>query len=162
MDDRRDRDELRQRYYGLLQELRVVLPGVQVLGGFLLTVPFAQRFSDLDEVGRAAYGVSITAALLSVVCLLAPTVYHRVASRTERTARLLLGHPPHGRRSRVLLAVAILAGLWCVSRFVYGTGVAWAMTTPVAVSIVALWIVLPRVTGTHPDDGDRPSHRHAG
>ena len=90
--------------------------------------------------------MSIIAALLSVVCLLTPTVYHRVASRTERTARLRWGI----RLTVVglaLLAVAILAGLWCVSRFVYGTGVAWAMTTPVAVSIVALWIVLPRVTG---------------
>jgi Family of unknown function (DUF6328) len=44
LDDVADREELRQRYYGLLQELRVVLPGVQVLLAFLLTAPFAQRF----------------------------------------------------------------------------------------------------------------------
>ncbi len=43
LDDRADREELRERYYGLLQELRVILPGVQVLVAFLLTVPFASR-----------------------------------------------------------------------------------------------------------------------
>ena len=47
-----DREELRTRYQMLLQELRVVLPGVQVLMAFLQTAPFAQRFGDLDDLGR--------------------------------------------------------------------------------------------------------------
>jgi len=83
LDDRLDREELRNRYAILLQELRVALPGVQVLVGFLLTVPFANRFPELDEGGRAAYGIALIASLLSVVCLLTPTVYHRVADRRE-------------------------------------------------------------------------------
>ena len=111
--------ELRRRYGILLQELRVVLPGVQVLVGFLLTVPFANRFPELDASGRAAYGIALVASLLSVVCLITPTVYHRVADRRERTARLRWGI-----RLTVaglaLLAVALGAGLWCVSRLVFG------------------------------------------
>src|SRR5829696_4720153 len=82
-----DRQELRQRYYTLLQELRVVLPGIQVLTAFLLTAPFAQRFPDLDSWGKFAYGVSLVAAMLSVICLLTPTVYHRTARRTDRIGR---------------------------------------------------------------------------
>lgn len=54
LDNERDRVELRSRYYGLLQELRVVLPGVQVFLAFLLTVPFTQRFDDVDDRGRMA------------------------------------------------------------------------------------------------------------
>jgi len=150
LDDRRDRDELRQRYYGLLQELRVVLPGVQVLVGFLLTVPFAQRFPELDDVGETAYGIALVSALLSVVCLIAPTVYHRVAHRTERTARLRWGI----RLTLVgltLLAVALVTGMWTIIRLVFGVGWAYALTVPVAVAIVLLWFVLPKVTGRHPD-----------
>lgn len=150
LNDRTDRKELRQRYYGLLQELRVVLPGVQVLVGFLLTVPFAQRFPELDEQGRIAYGISLICSLVSVICLLAPTVYHRVASRTERTARLRWGI----RMTvigLVLLAIALVSGLWCVSRLVFGPTPAWLLTTPVAAIIVLLWFVLPKVSGSQPD-----------
>ena len=88
LDDVADREELRDRYEMLLQELRVVLPGVQVLMAFLLTAPFAQRFADLDDLGRQAYLVALISALGSTICLLSPTVFHRVADRTARRARL--------------------------------------------------------------------------
>jgi hypothetical protein len=158
LDDQLDREELRRRYAILLQELRVVLPGVQVLVGFLLTVPFANRFPELDASGRAAYGIALVASLLSVVCLITPTVYHRVADRRERTARLRWGI-----RLTVaglaLLAVALGAGLWCVSRLVFGDEWAWWLTVPVAVSIVVLWLVLPKASGRHPDAGPREAGR---
>ncbi|MBA3605440.1 MAG: hypothetical protein H0W46_05590 [Acidimicrobiia bacterium] len=156
LDDRRDREELRKRYYGLLQELRVVLPGVQVLLAFLLTVPFAQRFEDLDDLGRGAFAVATLSSMLSVVCLLTPAVYHRLAARTERTARLRWGI----RMTVVglmLLGIALVSGLWCVTRFVFGVTLAWCFTAPVAAAIVALWIVLPRLTGTEPDHHHFPT-----
>jgi len=154
LDDHRDREELRKRYYGLLQELRVVLPGVQVLLGFLLTVPFAQRFGELDDLGRGAFAVAMLASLLSVVCLLAPAVYHRLADRTERIARLRWGI----RMTVIglmLLAVALVAALWCVSRLVFGTTLAWCLTVPVAVVIAVLWLVIPRATGRDDDEPAR-------
>ena len=70
LDDDADREELRQRYYGLLQELRVLLPGVQVLAAFLLTAPFAQRFGDLDRTSEIVYGVSLVSAVASVIAFL--------------------------------------------------------------------------------------------
>jgi Family of unknown function (DUF6328) len=150
LDDRADRDELRQRYYGLLQELRVILPGVQLLGAFLLTVPFAQGFDELDRPGRVAYGISLTTALLSVVCLLTPTVYHRVASRAERTARLRWGIRLT-LVGMVLLAVSLVTGLWCVSRLVFGSLTAWLLSILLLATIVLMWMVLPRATGRDPD-----------
>jgi len=74
LDEEADRDELRQRHYGLLQELRVVLPGVQVLLAFLLTVPFAARFTELDDAGRRAFEIALTSSMLSVVFLLGPSL----------------------------------------------------------------------------------------
>jgi amino acid transporter len=151
MDDVSDRQELRNRYYGLLQELRVVLPGIQVLLAFLLTVPFANRFSSLDALGRDVFAVALLTSLLSVVCLLTPIAYHRLGERTERSARLMWSI----RLTRIglgLLAVAMVTAFFCVTRFIYGSGKAWWLTTVVFVAIVGFWVLLPSSTSRHPDD----------
>jgi len=142
LDDDADREELRQRYYGLLQELRVVLPGVQVLLAFLLTVPFAERFGDLDAWGRRAYEAALTCSMLSVVFLLGPTFLHRFGERTARRDRLLwsirlmvVG--------LVLLGAALLTALWGVARFVFGDGSALQLVLPVAVAMAVVWILVP-------------------
>ncbi|MGA8926005.1 MAG: DUF6328 family protein, partial [Solirubrobacterales bacterium] len=68
----------------LLQELRVALPGVQVLFAFLLTVPFSQRFSELSKFQQWLYfGVMITVALATVM-LVAPTAGHRILFRRQQ------------------------------------------------------------------------------
>lgn len=142
LDDTADREELRERYYGLLQELRVVLPGVQVLLAFLLTAPFQQRFQELDRWGRRAYEVALTSSMLSVVFLLGPTFLHRLGERTARRDRLLWSI-----RLMVvglaLLGVALLTALWAVSRFVFGDGSAFQLVVPVAAAMVAVWIIVP-------------------
>jgi MFS family permease len=140
--DDRDREELRERYYGLLQELRVVLPGVQVLLAFLLTVPFAAKFDELDVVGRRSYEIALTSSMLSVAFLLGPTFLHRFGERTARRDRLLWSI-----RLMVvglaLLGVALLAALWGVARFVFGDGSALQLVIPVVVAMGAVWIVVP-------------------
>ena len=142
LDDVADRPELRDRYYGLLQELRVVLPGVQVLLAFLLTAPFAAKFDDLDSWGRRAYQVALTSSMLSVACLLSPTFLHRFGERTARRDRLLwsirlmvVG--------LILLGISLLTALWGVARFVFGDATAWELVVPVAVTMLVLWIFLP-------------------
>ena len=142
LDDVRDRDELRRRYYGLMQELRVILPGVQVLLAFLLTAPFAQRFVELDTAGRRAFGVALTCSMLSVLCLIGPVILHRLGERTARSSRLWWSI-----RLTVsgilLLGVALMAAMWGIARFVYGDGTAWWLVVPVFVILLALWVVLP-------------------
>ena len=142
LDDVDDRAELRDRYYGLLQELRVVLPGVQVLLAFLLTAPFAAKFDDLDDWGRRAYQVALTSSMLSVTFLLSPTFLHRFGQRTARRDRLLwsirlmvVG--------LILLGLSLLTALWGVARFVFGDATAWELVVPVAITMLVLWIVLP-------------------
>jgi MFS family permease len=151
LDDVKDREELRNRYQTLLQELRVVLPGVQVLLAFLLTTPFTQRFGELDDTGRNAFGLAMVTAMLSVVCLLTPTVFHRIGARQERKARLAWGI----RLTVVgllLLAMSLVSGVWCVARFVFGTMTAWWLAAIVAGSIVSLWLALPAIVGHERDD----------
>ena len=146
LDDVADRDELRNRYEMLLQELRVVLPGVQVLMAFLLTAPFAQRFGDLDDVGRRTYLVALIAALGSTICLMAPTVFHRVAERTARRARLVWG-VRLAIVGIVLLAVALVAATWCIIRLVFGTPEATVVAASAVVVFVVVWVLLPLSVG---------------
>jgi len=144
LDDVADRDELRSRYDMLLQEVRVALPGVQVLVAFLMTVAFSQRFGELDQPGKVAYGIALSASMLSVILLLGPSLLHHVGERTARSQRLeisivlLLG-------GVAALGVALLSALWGVSRFVFGDTIAWLITAPIAAMTLVVWVVLPRV-----------------
>jgi hypothetical protein len=142
LDDDLDREELRQRYYGLLQELRVVLPGVQVLMAFLLTVPFAQRFNDLDDVGRKVFLVALAASVLSVVSFLAPTAYHRFGDRRLRSHRLRMGIGMT-RVGLGFLAISLLSALTVVMRFVYGNMEAVLVVGGCAAAMVLLWLLIP-------------------
>lgn len=151
LDDEADREELRSRWYGLLQELRVVLPGAQVLLAFLLTAPFSQRFEDLDDAQRAAYVVALVAGLVSVISLIAPTVFHRVVDRTQRKVRLAWGV----RMAMIgtwTLAVALLAALWCVLDFAIGGGLAWVLSILGVLAVLSLWLAVPLMSA-RPDRG---------
>jgi len=145
LDDERDRDELRDRYYGLMQELRIVLPGVQVLVAFLLTVPFAQGFADVDDLGRALFGAALVSAILSVVAFMTPTAMHRFGDRTARGERLQISIVMT-RVGLLLLAVALTLSLAVVSRFLYEGLVTALLVAVVVVAVVALWIVMPLST----------------
>ena len=142
LDDVADRDELRTRYEVLLQEIRVSLPGVQVLSAFLLTAPFSQRFDQLDAWGRRAYGVALISSMLSVICLVAPILLHRLGERRARAARLRWGI-----RLQVLgmgfLAVALVTAVWGVARFVFNTSTAWWLVLPVITLVLSVWVALP-------------------
>ncbi len=142
LDDHDDREELRQRYYGLLQELRVVLPGVQVLLAFLFAVPFAPGFEELDQLGRGIFGVAMLGSLLAVICMLAPAAMHRFGDRTARRARLAWSIRMT-MAGFVFLAIALIAALWAVARHVYGTTTTYLVVIPVSVAIPALWWLLP-------------------
>jgi hypothetical protein len=135
-------EELRQRYYGLLQELRVVLPGVQVLVAFLLTTPFAARFLEVDETGKVLYGVALWTGLMAVVCFVSPTIFHRIGGRTLRAERLLWGI--RATRAGVLfLALALLSASLVVTRFVYDGWAAGFFVGTIAVGMLVAWIGIP-------------------
>jgi MFS family permease len=142
LDDETDRDELRNRYYGLLQELRVVFPGVQVLAAFLLTVPFAQRFSRLDDVGESLFAVSLVSASLSVIAFLTPVTMHRFGRRTERAVRLETSVIAT-RVGFVLFLLALASSLAVVGRFLFDDPIALVLVAAVGGTAVVMWIVLP-------------------
>ena len=146
LDDDRDRDELRRRYYGLLQELRVLLPGVQVLVAFLLTAPFAQRFTELDSVGRDVFGVSLVAGVVAIVAFVTPTAFHRLGPRTSRSRRLEWAIRMT-RAGILFMAVSLECALFVVCRLVFGPTTASVIVVTVGVLMLLAWIALPISVG---------------
>jgi uncharacterized membrane protein len=137
-----DEAERRERFRELLEELRTVLPGVQVLFAFLLTAPFSQRFQELDNLGRDAYAVALVSAGVSTVLFLTPTAYHRIAPRQDRAHRLLVA-VRLAVAGMVSLLVAISAALFVVARFIYGTAEGVAVVVVVLGGALVLWFLLP-------------------
>jgi Family of unknown function (DUF6328) len=127
----------------LLNELRVALPGVQVLFAFLLAIPFASHFDRVTDFERDVYFVALLAAVLSSGLLIAPSAYHRLLFRQAEKERLLL----HANRLAIAgltaLAVSLLASILLVSEFLFGGVTASIVTSIGGLAIALLWYALP-------------------
>lgn len=148
-----DRSELRSRYYNLLQELRVILPGVQVLMAFLFTAPFAARFEQLDDVELRAYFIALTCSVLASVTFIMPTAFHRAAGPTIRSARLVWS-VRMTVAGLAFLAGALVATTYSVTHFVFGATWALWMAGGLAGAILVLWLVVP-ITIRRAHNGDK-------
>ncbi len=148
LDDEDDRDELRTRYYGLLQELRVLLPGVQVLVAFMLAVPFAKRFSDLDAGATAVFGSALVTSMLSVVSFMTPISLHRFGMRTARSNRLQLSIVCT-QVGILLLGVSMLLSLILVLSFLFNWIVTVVLVGLMGSAMIGLWILLPAHLHAH-------------
>jgi Ca2+/Na+ antiporter len=127
----------------LLNELRVALPGIQILFAFLLVLPFQQGFASVSETDRLIYVVALLASAIASALLIAPSVYHRLNFRHPNKERML-------RDSNVLLiagtyftAVGIGCSIYLVADVVYGPGAAVLVTVLAMAVYAALWIALP-------------------
>lgn len=129
----------------LLQELRIAGLGVQVLFGFLLSLPFTTRFSQLDRSQRNLYLFDIFASAVATGLLTAPVAHHRILFRRHEKARIL-------RRANVLallglaaVGLAIAGSFLLVTSVVFHGAVAPVTATAVAAFLFALWFVVPRI-----------------
>jgi hypothetical protein len=121
----------------LLQELRVLIPGVQVLFAFLLTVPFTQVFGRLDDSERLLYFAAFVATAVGAVLLMAPGVRHRSRFR-ERDKEALVATGNRlalGGTAFVGIAIALVAVL--VAERLYGWS--WGVVCGIGVALLELW-----------------------
>jgi hypothetical protein len=129
----------------LLNELRVVLPGVQVLLAFLLTAPFSQRFAQLAPALQEAYFAAVLFAAAATLFLVAPSVHHRLQWRDRDKERLLRTANRLTIIGTVCLAVAIVLALWVVSRVLHSPGPAFLVAGGALVAFAWVWFALPLV-----------------
>ena len=127
----------------LLNELRVILPGVQFLFAFLLTVPFSQRFSELDGVETGVFFVTLLCTAIATALLMAPSAQHRILWRKgAREQRLKLGNTLT-IVGLVFLVPAMVGAVFVVADFIFGRGIALAATLTLVLFFALLWFALP-------------------
>jgi hypothetical protein len=127
----------------LVQELRVVGLGVQVLFGFLLSLPFTVRFSGLSQGQRALYVASITLAAVATILLLGPVAYHRLVFRAGLKEPLVRFSNVMAICGLAAVAGAVLTAVFLVIGYVAGTLPATLITVLVGVMLCGLWFALP-------------------
>jgi hypothetical protein len=129
----------------LLQELRVMLPGVQVLLAFLLTAPFQQRFAQLPGSLRNAFFASIACATLATALLIAPSAHHRLRWRAHDKERLVRVGNQMALWGTVFLAAAIVLALYVVTNVLYVSQLALLVAGVAVVVFGWIWYGLPFV-----------------
>jgi hypothetical protein len=144
IDDERKRD---RQMLELLNELRIALPGVQILFAFLLTVPFSARFGDLTAFQRDVYYLTLVATALSAACLIAPSAAHRLRFHrgerewiVESANRLMIA-------GLAFLAFALGASVLLITDVMFDGARVWIYTAAVALCIVGLWFLRPLARG---------------
>ena len=127
----------------LLGELRVALPGVQVLFAFLLTVPFAQGFTSLSGFERGLYFAVLLLTAIASAFLIAPTAYHRIQFRRGRKPQILWFANRAALIGLAFLALAMSGAILLITHFLFGP---WA-AIPVGITALlvfgTLWYLLP-------------------
>ncbi len=138
----------------LLNELRVALPGVQVLFAFLLVVPFSQRFGVLDATDRRVYFAAVIGSAIASACLIAPSAHHRLRFRSGSKERMLKVANSLSVAGMVALAFSMGCVVYVISSVLYSNAAAAAIAAAVTAGIALLWFVLPlsypRDGGEHP------------
>jgi hypothetical protein len=127
----------------LLNELRVALPGVQVLFAFLLILPFTDSFSLVTTGQRAVYLGSLVATALATALLIAPSSYHRIHFRAGEKERMLFSANKMTIAGTVFLAIAVVQVVFLITDVVYDVLPASIVTGLVAGWFVWFWYGLP-------------------
>jgi hypothetical protein len=142
------RDETRaervdRNFTELLGELRIALPGVQVLFAFLLTVPFAQGFSQITGFERGVYFAVLLLTALACALLIAPTAYHRIQFRQGRKEDILWFANRSALLGLAALALAMSGAILLITDFLFGLAAAIPVGAGAALMFGTLWYMLP-------------------
>lgn len=138
-------ERLDRNWDELLQELRVTQTGVQLLAGFLLTLPFQQRFATITGTQRDAYLVALASAVIATTLLVAPVSAHRLMFRLHAKKELVRFADRAARSGLVTLAISIIAATFLIFDVVVGRGAALTAASAAFVVFVVNWLVLPLV-----------------
>jgi uncharacterized protein involved in cysteine biosynthesis len=141
--DESEEERVDRNLQEMLGELRVALPGVQVLFAFLLVVPFNQRFAQVTDFQQTIYFITLLFTTASTVCLIAPTAHHRLEFRRQHKGTIV----STGNRIVILglgcLAIAMTGAVVLTTDFLYGDTTTIVAGVGVAVAFAALWYSIP-------------------
>ena len=127
----------------LIQELRVAGLGVQVLFGFLLSLPFTNKFSQLSGAQRDLYVTCLTFAAAATTLLIGPVAYHRLVFRRGMKERLVLFSNHLAILGLIAVGGSVLAAVLLVTWYVAGAAAGSVITAFVGVMMSGLWFAVP-------------------
>jgi hypothetical protein len=127
----------------LLNELRVVLPGVQVLFAFLLTVPFTNQFQRITNEQRQVYFWTFICTTIATALLIAPSAHHRLQWRQHDKERLLRTANRLAIAGMAFLTLALLGAVFLVTDLLFHPAAAAAVTAAVGGVFAWFWWALP-------------------
>ena len=127
----------------LLQELRIVLPGVQVLFAFLLTVPFSARFASVSPLQQAVFFGTLVCTAISAALLIAPSAHHRILWRQQAREHRLRVANQLAIAGMVLLVPGMLGAIFVITDLLFGLTAAAAGTALITAFFIYVWFVVP-------------------
>ena len=132
--DEKRHERINRELIELLNELRVALPGVQILFAFMLILPFSQGFARVTTVERWVYFAAFIAAALGTALLIAPSSYHRLRFRHRDKEHMLIvaNRMAIGGMGLVAVAMALVVGL--ITDVIFGT-----LAASIAAALVGGW-----------------------
>jgi Family of unknown function (DUF6328) len=136
-------ERLDRNFEELMGELRVVVTGVQVLFAFLLIVPFDTGFAHVGGYERTVYFVTLIAAALAAVCVIAPAAWHRLLFRHYDKRRLVFDSNRIVIAGLGFLALAMCGCVLLVASKLFGAPAGALTTALLAVPFLLLWFALP-------------------
>jgi predicted Co/Zn/Cd cation transporter (cation efflux family) len=137
-EEKRDRQMME-----LLNELRIALPGVQILFAFLLTAPFAQGFQRITDTQKNLYYAALLATAASTICLIAPSATHRLRFHQSDRTFIIESANKFLIAGLVFMGIAIVLAIAVVTDFLYDHWIVYAAPAVVAVALAGLWFVRP-------------------
>ena len=138
-----DASRLDRELIELLNELRVALPGVQVLFAFLLAMPFTQRFEQLAARDKAVFFAGLLATLVASALLIAPSAHHRLRFREHDKEHLIRTANRLALFGMGFVAIAMACSVFVVAEFVYGGRVGTIVAIGTAALFGWFWYALP-------------------
>ena len=138
-----DSERIDRNLQEMIGELRVALPGVQVLFAFLLVVPFNQGFADVTNLQQTIYFVTLLFTAAATICLIAPSAHHRVEFRRQDKERIVR----MGNRIILLglglLAVAMTGAVVFITDVLYKGSTVYAVGIGAAAAFAIVWFLIP-------------------
>jgi Family of unknown function (DUF6328) len=138
-----EQERLDRNLLELLNELRVALPGVQVLFAFLLGVPFTQRFATLTASQEKVYYATLLCTTASTVLLIAPSAHHRINFRQHDKAYIVFLANRMTIAGLGLLALAMSGVVFLITDVLYSSTATAVATAATLLSFGVLWYVIP-------------------
>ncbi len=148
-DEEQEKERLNRKLIELLNELRIALPGVQVLFAFLLVLPFNSGFTEADDLGRSVYAGSLGCAAVASALLIGPAAYHRHRFRRleEETAaekeEMIITQDHLAAGGIFFLALAMAGSVFMVFDVLFGAVAATIVAGSLVLVYAWFWYALP-------------------